>query len=583
MRIIAAKLSKIMKLNFQQKLIGSFIIIFAAFTAGIIIFEQQKAKRYKTEALQERLDAYADEISQFVSLNYNDASLDSLLALMPSNLRLTLIDRNGNVIYDNTADDYTAMDNHSDRPEIQNAIKNGHSTFIRTSASVSQPYLYYAKDNGNALIVRVALPYDIRVQSFLKPDNAVLYFIIVLFLSGIVFIYYVSRYFGRSITQLRDFSIALNDSGKMPPQEFPDDEFGQVASRLADDFKRIRDNEMQFAREREKLLLHIQTSAEGVCFFNSDRTVAFYNGLYMQYFNTLTGHAATSGQKILSDAYFRPIVEFLNNPANDNYYETRLVKNDREFLLRLNIFEDESFEIILTDITAQEKTRRLKQEMTGNIAHELRTPVTSIRGFLEILLNNKLDQNKEREYLERAYAQTKTLSALISDMSLLTRIDERHEAFGFTEVNINRLLEKVDSDTSAAQTAKNISFTTSIPEGLTVKGNESLLYSVFRNLTDNVIHHAGENVAINIKATKTQDGNVRFIFSDNGKGIADEQHLGRLFERFYRVNEGRTRESGGSGLGLSIVKNAVRLHGGDISVRNAIPHGLEFIITIPGA
>lgn len=571
-----------MKLNFQQKLIGSFIIIFAAFTAGIIIFEQQRARRYKTEALQERLDAYADEIAQYIALRGSGTAPDSLLALMPSNLRLTLIDRGGKVVYDNTAPDPVTMDNHSGRPEISEAVRKGSGTFIRTSASVSQPYLYYAKDNGNSLIVRVALPYDIRVQSFLKPDNAFLYFIIVLFLAGIVFIYYVSRYFGRSVTQLRDFSVALNDSGKIPAPDFPDDEFGQVARRLADDFKRIRENERQFAREREKLLLHIQTSAEGVCFFNPDRTVAFYNGLYMQYFNTLTGHAATSGQKILGDAYFRPVIEFLNDPAHDNYFETRLGKNGREFLLRLNIFEDGSFEIILTDITALEKTRRLKQEMTGNIAHELRTPVTSIRGFLEILLNNELERQKEREYLERAYAQTKTLSDLISDMSLLTRIDERHEAFGFTDVDIPALLDKVRSDTSAALAAKNIAFAAAIPEGLAVKGNGSLLYSVFRNLTDNVIHHGGENAAINIEATAIPGGKVRFSFRDTGKGIEDEEHLSRLFERFYRVNEGRTRESGGSGLGLSIVKNAVRLHGGAITVSNAKPHGLEFIITLPG-
>ncbi|MDL2319530.1 two-component sensor histidine kinase [Alistipes sp. OttesenSCG-928-B03] len=572
-----------MKLNFQQKLIASFLVIFAVFTAGIVVFEQQRARRYKTEALQERLDAYADQIFRYISTDEErHPSPDSLLTLMPRELRLTLVGRGGQVLYDNALADAGLMENHSDRPEIADALAGGSGTFIRRSATVNQPYLYYAKDNGGQFIVRVALPYDIHVQSFLKPDNAFLYFSIALFLAGIVFIFYVSRRFGRSVRHLRDFSASLNDTTDVVPlPDFPDDELGQVAGRLAEDFNRIRQHEEQTAREREKLLLHIQTSAEGVCFFNPDRTVAFYNGLFMQYFNMLSGGTLAAGRRMPDDAAFHEVAKFLDDPGDDNYYEARIGSRGKEFVLRLNIFEDSSFEIILSDVTAQEKNRRLKQEMTGNIAHELRTPVTSIRGFLEILLDNELPEEKSHEYLERAYTQTKNLSQLISDMSLLTRIDERQDAFDFSNVDINRLLERVRSDASAALSDKRISFAVDIPQGMTVKGNESLLYSVFRNLTDNVIHHAGDGVAIEIGVAGVKDGMVRFSFADNGKGIADEKHLARLFERFYRVNEGRTRDTGGSGLGLSIVKNAVGLHGGTITARNRSRGGLEFLFDLP--
>ena len=571
-----------MKLNFQQKLILSFLVIFALFATGIVIFEQQRARRYKTEAMRERLDAYADEVSAYVRLDGGIARIDSLLSLMPGNMRLTLIDRRGMVVFDNAFPDAASMENHSGRPEIADAITKGSGTFIRTSVSVSQPYLYYAKDNGDALIVRVALPYDTRVRSFLKPDNAFLYFVVALFLVGFVFIYYVSSYFGRSVRHLRDFSVALTDSPeRIPSLEFPNDEFGEVAGRLADDFNRIRNNEKQIAQEREKLLLHIQTSAEGVCFFNPDRTVAFYNGLFIQYFNTLTGQTVSSGQKIPDDSDFTPVMNFLDNTGNDDYYETHIGKNGKEFLLRLNIFEDRCWEIILTDVTAQEKNRRLKQEMTGNIAHELRTPVTSIRGFLEILLNNDLGEGKIREYLERAYNQTKNLSELISDMGLLTRIDEKHDSFDGADVEMRGIIEKVRSDTAVGLAEKRISFTSEIPCGLAVKGNESLVYSIFRNLTDNVIRHAGENIGITVRVVGVKDGMVHFSFADTGKGIEDGQYLNRLFERFYRITEGRTRDTGGSGLGLAIVKNAVQLHGGHISVRNRNEGGLEFLFSLP--
>ncbi len=230
----------------------------------------------------------------------------------------------------------------------------------------------------------------------------------------------------------------------------------------------------------------------------------------------------------------------------------------------------------------REQTRRLKQEMTGNIAHELRTPVTSIRGFLEIVLGNEgLDHQRREEYLHRAYGQTHTLSELISDMSLLARIDEKQGAFEFVDVDVTELLEKVLSDASAALAEKNISFQVDIPQGLVLKANQSLLYSVFRNLTDNVVAHAGENIEIRVGAVDKGGRMVRFTFADTGRGIPDGEHLERLFERFYRVSEGRTRAAGGSGLGLSIVKNTIELHGGTISVKNGKESGLEFTFSLP--
>jgi signal transduction histidine kinase len=113
-------------------------------------------------------------------------------------------------------------------------------------------------------------------------------------------------------------------------------------------------------------------------------------------------------------------------------------------------------------------------------------------------------------------------------------------------------------------------------------GNGNLLYSVFRNLMDNVVGHAGENIAINIDLRGEDDTFAYFSFSDNGVGIEDEKHLNRLFERFYRINEGRTRETGGSGLGLSIVKNAITFHGGTITAQNRTEGGLEFLFNLPG-
>jgi signal transduction histidine kinase len=422
-----------MKLGFQHRLVLSFVVVFALFTIGIVVFEHQRERRHKTEALTERLDAYAGEIERFLA-DHSPGQLGELTGLMPSGLRVTLVDSAGRVVHD-TELAAASMGNHANRPEIVAAAASGRGTSIRTSESSGRIYLYYARNSVFGPTVRVALPYDVRVRGLLKPDNGFLYFVVALFVVGLLFILYLGRYFGASV-------------------------------------KRLREHE------------------------------------------------------------------------------------------------------------AREKTRRLKHEMTGNIAHELRTPVTSIRGFLEIVLGNQLDEARRRQYLERAYSQTQTLSALISDMSLLARIDEKQGAFEFTAIDAATLLDKVHSDTSKGLIEKNIAFRMDIPLGLTFRGNESLLYSVFRNLTDNVIAHAGEGVEIRIAVPAVERGVALVSFSDTGRGV-DERHMERIFERFYRVNEGRTRDTGGSGLGLSIVRNTVALHGGTISVKGNRPSGLEFTFTLP--
>lgn len=571
-----------MKITYQRKLTFSFLVIFILFTAGIIIIEQLRARKYKTEALEERLDAYADIVGKYLSGTDNPPQPGSLLELLPENIRLTLISADGTVTYDNLFSDASALENHADRPEVGNARQTGKGSFVRTSASNSQPYLYYAKYYGNGY-VRVALPYDIQVQSFLKPDNGFLYFIAGLFIIGFLFIYMVGKRFGKSIRELRDFSLAASrGKEQVETPHFPKDELGEIGRQIVSDYNKVRTGAEQLRQEREKLLQHVQSSAEGICFFLPDRSVAFYNGLFLQYLNILSPNTVTSLDALTTEEVFAPVIDFLQNRQDDNYFETHVCRNGKEFLVRVNVFDDSSFEIILNDVTAREKTRQLKQEMTGNIAHELRTPVTSIRGFLETVLDNRLPPEKERHYLERAYAQTQNLSELISDMSLLTKIEQGVGAFDKKEVKIAAIISKVEADLHDALKQKNISFESSVPENLVINGNTNLLYSIFRNLTDNVVRHAGENIGIIITYHSGKDDRAYFSFADTGTGIRDEVQLNRLFERFYRTSEGRTRDSGGSGLGLAIVKNAVVFHGGSITVKNLTGGGLEFLFNLPG-
>ena len=574
-----------MKLSYRERLFLYFFGIFTIFTIGIIGLDRTREKQIKTEQLEEKLDTFAEIVITGLTTNPGNqiSFLDSLIYLFPPDMRLTLIDRHGNVLYDNAIDDLSELENHTNRPEIKDAFASGKGTNTRLSASNNQKYLYYAKSMNNYYCIRLALPYDIQLMRILKPDNLYFYYIVALFLVILILINMVADRFAKSIKRLRDFTVmSRKDEVNFAPMRFPDDELGEIGSKIIADYKQLKKSERKITQEREKLLQHVYSSGEGICFYSGEREVEFYNGLFIQYLNTIVDGTNSDPRVVFTDPAFDEFNKSLapTDSNEKNYFETQIHKQGKYFSIRANIFDDNGFEIILNDITRPEKTRLLKQEMTGNIAHELRTPVTSIRGYLETLLDQHLNEEQKRHFMKQAYNQTIVLSELIQDMSLITKMEEAPQSFYLEFVNISRLLEELKTDLALSLQEKSIRMSWNIPHELEVNGNRNLLYSVFRNLTDNVIRYAGYDVEIWINKYNEDKDFYYFSYADTGVGITGEHHLNRLFERFYRINEGRTRDSGGSGLGLSIVKNAITFHKGTIVVKNRPGGGLEFLFKL---
>ena len=221
----------------------------------------------------------------------------------------------------------------------------------------------------------------------------------------------------------------------------------------------------------------------------------------------------------------------------------------------------------------------LKRQLTQNIAHKLKTPVAGIQGYLETILENPdMPDGTQRQFLTRCHAQSERLTSLLNDISILNRLDDGATAMQRESVEINQLINQIEEETGLQLQAHGMTFSNQLPAGITISGNRSLLYSIFRNLTDNAIAYAGHGTTITLYAQSMAD-RWQFCFSDNGVGVANE-HLRRIFERFYRIDKGRSRQNGGTGLGLSIVKNAVLFHGGSIQARNLPEGGLQFLFTL---
>ncbi|MCB0799698.1 MAG: two-component sensor histidine kinase, partial [Bacteroidales bacterium] len=288
-------------------------------------------------------------------------------------------------------------------------------------------------------------------------------------------------------------------------------------------------------------------------------------------------HPLFGGIKSFLDSNQNNPARKLDNPST----ELRMEKGGRHFAVRCILFNDDSFEIVITDITQTEQSKAMRQQMTSNIAHELKTPIASVRGYLETLLVNKeLDEEKRNHFLDKALTQSTRLTDLINDIVTLNKLDETGSQFPYEEFDVAAVMKEVRDNLMTDLTRKQMKVEIAVEPDTIVNGNRSLIVSVFQNLLENAITYAGENVTVTIRSIPGEPGFRTFSFADNGIGIPEE-HQARIFERFYRIDDGRSRKSGGTGLGLAIVKNAILLHKGEISVRTRPGGGVEFIFSLP--
>lgn len=229
----------------------------------------------------------------------------------------------------------------------------------------------------------------------------------------------------------------------------------------------------------------------------------------------------------------------------------------------------------------EEERLKIKRQLTNNINHELKTPVASIQVCIETLLHSKnLTTQKQQELLKHSYAHCERLRRLLSDVSLITRIEEGSQNIEKENINIYNIVADIQEEIACRPTEQRMNIHLDLPKDLPLQGNSSLIDSIFRNLIENAISYSGgKNIYIQLQTYTTNS--YRFVLEDDGCGV-DNQHLPHLFERFYRADKGRSRKMGGTGLGLSIVKHAIQFHGGNISVENRRGGGLRFEFSLKG-
>lgn len=581
-------------LPFSQRLFLSVIFLFLGYAVCFMLFQYKREKAYKIELLNTQLQNYNNQLCDFLADHHgvNSDSMQSYVTthMMP-NLRVTLIEPSGKVVYDNTNANWKSFANHSSRKEVQDALMYGSGYSIsRQSESIQgEEYFYSARYYPPyRIIIRSALPYNLSLAEHLQADSGYLWFALIICLVLIFIFYRFTRKLGKSITKLQQFAMKADRNEPIDMdilQTFPKNELGEISQHIIKIYKRLHRAKEALYIEREKLISHLQTSHEGLGVFTKERQEILVNNLFTQYINNISDRNLRSTNEIFDIPELQPIIEFLNrNEGNfskeEKRYAMHLNKNARSFTVECIIFQDMSFEISINDITQEEEQARLKRQLTQNIAHELKTPVSSIQGYLETIISNpNIPQENVRVFLERSYAQSNRLTFLLRDISVLTRMDEAPELVEKEQVNLSKIVENILNEVALGLEEKHITVVNKLPSEVILTGSSSLLYSIFRNLTDNAIAYAGNDIQITINCFREDEKFYYFSFSDTGVGVPEE-HLNRLFERFYRVDKGRSRKLGGTGLGLAIVKNAVLFHSGTIFAKNMPKGGLEFVFTL---
>ena len=585
------------KLEYRKKIFIYLSAIFIVFTILVLLFQYKREREFKRDQIEISLNNIAELAYNYIERknldkNGNLSELDSLYLYIPNeNIRVTILNKTGKVLYDSEVKNVVKMENHLHRPEIQKALSNGTGSNIRESATTGYEYYYYAKNYAD-LYVRTAAHYDIEVKNFLGVEKLFIFYLIVLFLVTWWLISLITKNLSTALFRLKDFATRLSHGEEIKEKvQFPKGEFGEISKQIADIYDKLTFAKGKIEIEKNKLYSHLNALNEGIAFFTQDKKNILRNNHFIQYLNIISDETNISEEQIFGVKEFEKFNTFLESHLKEEvvinqnelpHLEELIYKDQRAFNIHAIIFSDKAFEVVIRDITKIEKQKKIKEQITSNIAHELKTPITIILGYLELLKENHLEAPDRAKYISSAYRQSERLSDLIEDISLLHKISEAKERFKFESINLNELIYEVKESLNLSLKEKNIKVKIRISKPIMLQANRSLLISVFYNLFDNAIKYGGENIEICLNNYLEDSSFYYFSFSNTGNTIG-KRHFLRIFERFYRVDEDRSRPKGGTGLGLSIVKNSIQLHGGEITAGNLNGGGVEFLFTLSKA
>jgi two-component system phosphate regulon sensor histidine kinase PhoR len=511
--------------------------------------------------------------------------------------RITIIRPDGVVIADSDSDP-KSMENHRARPEVDTALRGENAPALRTSGTTREPTMYTARaimlHGQPAAVVRAALP--LRAVSKAQAHVLRAVGVAAVLTLGLTFgvIYLVSRGLSGSVRRLGQgaASFAAGDLShriaRPPSVELAAlaEALNHMAERLSDqiDLLQAQRSEQQaiyqsmsnalIALDLEQRILSVNLAAERLLGFDGDSA---RGRLLQEVLREPELHRFVADALSSAAPGPPPSAEFLLRHASGQRVQAvaERLRNARDQPVGLLV--------LLTDVTQLRRLETIRSDFAANVSHELRTPITNIKGYVETMLDvGVTDESQTRRFLEVIGRNTARLASIIEDLLSLARLEQpgARDAIERDEVIMSRVVEAVLAQFEAEIATRQTVVQVAVPAHLHVQGNAQLLEQAIGNLVSNAVRYSPPGTSVRITGRRDGAGNVVIAVADEGPGIPQE-HLSRIFERFYRVDRARSREMGGTGLGLSIVKHIALVHGGSVTVDSAVGRGSTFSLTLP--
>ncbi len=584
----------------SKKLFSQIFVAYLALTSIVIlffaVFEQNTLKNFFFDEVKSDMLARAQLIKNrllSVPLSHN-AAIDSLSKQLSNlgNVRITVILLNGTVITDSHKS-ALQMDNHADRPEVKTALLNRTGQSIRYSYTLKKDLIYLAipmyKKQQLAAVVRVAFPLSSYQTSISSLRHHVLLAALLALFLGILLSYYISYRISKPIESIKKGAERFASGHFKPPlPETGSSEIRSLAHALNSMAIEINRRIETISMQRSEQEAMFSSMKEGVIAVNTKEEILRLNPAAKHFFNI---EEENPEKRLIHEVIReRELLDFIHEALKQTDYFVKEITNINHTLhiLKLSAVPLHKADgtnmgtlILINDITRIKQLDRMRQEFVANVSHELKTPITSIKGYVETLREGAVQDVETRDrFLDIIARQSERLNAIIDDLLQLSKIEQRYGKLSI-ELQQKELLPVVRSAVSACQQKaddKHISIEVDCETKLSAVINPPLLEQALVNLLDNAIKYSNSDSTVRISAQSAEQ-HVRLSVQDQGCGIEAQYH-NRLFERFFRVDKGRSREMGGTGLGLAIVKHIALAHQGRVYVTSAPGTGSTFTIEL---
>ncbi len=552
-----------MKKRFFRYLLGiSLLTLFLSTIASMFIYYSVYAKR-SNEDLRNIVITMGETLNKVE----DDKNYLESLAKKRMDFRITLIKDDGEVLYDSKKD-VRFLPSHKDRPEVIKAKKLGYAQVERYSNTLSKD-LYYVSlrlDDGN--MIRISREMDNLIGAFTKVLPFDILMSLLVFLIATVVSKKLTKKTFDPLNNLEEDLLNV-DTNKLP-------EISPFINKIKKQNMTIEESYKEIARERDTINTILKNMKESLVIVDENKNLLTVNDSAREIFNSKRD---ILGENIINLIRDENILNMADEALKGKSCEAITKIGDREYKCYVNpVFEDKKVRgllILFIDETEEIKATRLREEFSSNVSHELKTPLTSISGFSELLLNDLVEDKDKEGFYKLIYDDSKRLLSLVEDIMKISGLEHAGD-FDKEDIDLKELIAEILKGYKSLIEEKNIYV--NLEGSGSVFENRTMIWELFSNLINNGIKYNKDSGRLDIKIS--EDANTcKIIIKDTGIGIPQED-LARIFERFYRVDKSRSRKVGGTGLGLSIVKHVIQNIGGKIKISSELGEGTSFEILL---